>query len=67
MARMILGYLHKNPDASDTLEGILEWWLESERIEKSVNKVSGALEILLEKGLLKKVKSENGPLVYKIN
>ena len=60
--RKILDYLSKNPDAGDTLEGITEWWLESERVDQAVDEVSEVLEALVKKGLIKK--SKHG--VYKL-
>ena len=50
----VLGYLQKHPEASDTLEGISRWWVEHECVGDIVDKVSEALEVLLEKGLLEK-------------
>lgn len=67
IASRILEYIQKNPDAGDTLEGIVRWWLDSEMINKSVEEVAKALEALIEKGLLKKVKLSNGKLIYKVH
>lgn len=66
LSTTILSYLRKNPDAGDTLEGIMRWWLEFERVDQSADEVAEALDSLLEKGLLKKVKY-NGISVYKLN
>ena len=63
----ILDYLKKNPDAGDTLVGITEWWLESERVDQSVEEVSSVLGMLLKKGLIKKIKYENGNVIYKLS
>jgi hypothetical protein len=38
---MILDYLHKNPDAGDTLEGILRWWINIVKIDITVDEISG--------------------------
>ena len=65
IAKRILDYLRKNPDASDTLEGITRWWLESERIDRAVDDVSEAINVLLKQGLLKKFERSDGNLMFK--
>ena len=62
-AFMILKYLEKNPNAMDTLEGITEWWILSEKINLNLAKIQRALDTLLEKNLIQK-KSYNGQKVY---
>ena len=66
ISRKILDYLSKNPDAGDTLEGIANWWLESERVVQAVDEVAEILEVLFDKGLLIKTKYEIGSVVYKL-
>jgi Fe2+ or Zn2+ uptake regulation protein len=66
ISRKILDYLRKNPDTADTLEGITEWWIESERVDYAVDEVAEILEVLLDKGLLIKTKYKNGSVVYKL-
>ncbi len=63
---MILNYLQKNPEAGDTLEGITRWWLEAEKIEISVDEVTYALEILLQKGQVQRHKTGGGTTLYKV-
>ena len=65
-SKKILDYLNKKPDAGDTLEGITEWWLESERITQEVDRVAAGLETLIRKGLITKVRYKNGNVVYKL-
>ena len=67
ISRMILGYLRKNPDAGDTLEGITRWWLNMERIDLSVKEVAQALESLMEQGVITINKDRGGTTLYKIN
>lgn len=52
IAYQIVAYLRENPDAQDTLEGIVEWWLLDRRIKNQTNKVSEALAYLTERGLV---------------
>jgi hypothetical protein len=66
LSRQILDYLQKNPEASDTLEGIAAWWLEQQRIEQLVEEVAEALELLVKKGAVKAHKKPDGITTYKI-
>ncbi|NIM13225.1 MAG: hypothetical protein GTO45_14010 [Candidatus Aminicenantes bacterium] len=50
LSEKILDYLHKHPEAGDTLEGITSWWLDMNTNEHSIEKVNNALEILVKKG-----------------
>jgi plasmid stabilization system protein ParE len=52
MAHQILAYLHANPDAQDTLEGIIEWWLLDQNIKRQSERVKQALAQLIERGLI---------------
>ncbi len=66
ITKRILDYLNNNPDAGDTLEGISNWWLECERVNRSVDKISQILEALVKRGSLKKIKQDNTSYIYKI-
>ena len=52
MAHQILAYLHANPDAQDTLEGIIEWWLLDQNIKRQSERVKQALAQLTARGLI---------------
>ncbi len=65
-SKKILDYLQENPDAGDTLEGITRWWLQSECVEQSVDKVAGVLEQLIKEGVVKKQEVKGGRPFYKI-
>ena len=51
-AREILHYFVTHPAAKDTLEGIARWWLERERIERTLDEVAESLRLLLARGLI---------------
>lgn len=51
-AYQILAYLRDNPDAQDTLEGIIEWWLLDRRIRDQTSRVKQALAYLSAQGLV---------------
>jgi DNA-binding IscR family transcriptional regulator len=52
IAYQILSYLHANPDAQDTLEGIVEWWLLHQNIQRQIQNVQQTLAELTERGLI---------------
>lgn len=66
VARKIMNYLHKNPAAGDTLEGITKWWIQSECVEQSVKKVADVLEKLVKEGLVKKHDIRGSSPLYRI-
>ena len=52
IAYHILAYLHANPEAQDTLEGIVEWWLLEQKIRQQTESVKKALADLTERELI---------------
>lgn len=66
LARQIVDYLEKNPDAGDTLAGIADWWLRRHYLEQQVEDVAGALELLVKKGILSAHHTLNGVTIFKI-
>jgi len=48
----ILAYLMDNPEAQDTLEGIVAWWLLQQDIKRNVELVRKAVDGLLYKGFV---------------
>ena len=67
VARDILAYLIDNPDAQDTLEGIIQWWLLEQKIKYQTKLVKEALEELVKNGLILERKTENSRTRYQIN
>lgn len=66
IARAILQYLHKNPDAQDTLAGIAEWWLPNQ-ITTQATTVKEALALLIADELVLEVKGKDAQSHYRIN
>ena len=67
LAQEILGYLAQHPDAQDSLEGILQWWLLEQQIthwEAQVRKVLD--DLVAQKLLLERVGSDER-IHYRIN
>lgn len=48
----MLGYLSEHPQASDTLQGIAEWWITREQVKVDVEILRKVLRGLAEQGLL---------------
>ena len=67
IAAEIMAYLNERPLASDSLEGIANWWLVQQAIAKNISLVEQALEQLTSEGkVLKRVNSGKGA-VYSLN
>jgi hypothetical protein len=49
----VLGYLRGHPDAADTLDGIVEWWLPRQRYETERRRVEAVLSQLVARGVLR--------------
>ena len=54
MADAVLGYLAEHPRASDTFEGIAEWWIMRHQVRVEVNTLKRILRQLIDSGLLEK-------------
>lgn len=53
VAAEILDYLRSHPEAADTLEGIVEWWLMRTRYMRGLERVEEALALLISEGLVR--------------
>jgi hypothetical protein len=67
IAREILAYLVDHPDAQDTLEGIVRWWLPEQEIKCQIGKVKEVVSKLVKKELLLAHKSTDSRVHYRIN
>jgi len=67
IAQDILGYLSNNPDAEDTLPGIVEWWLLAEHVKRRTETVKEALSELVQEGLLLETTGLDSQSHYRIN
>ena len=63
----ILAYLVEHPEAQDTLEGIVEWWLLEQEIKFETARVKEALSDLIARGLILEKKGSNSQIHYRIN
>lgn len=67
IAREILAYLTDHPDAQDTLDGIIEWWLLDRKIIYQRKIVQEVLAELVDKGLLLEVPAGDSRTHYRVN
>lgn len=65
IAREIMAYLHLNPSAADTLEGIARWWLQSG--EPNLATVQRALDDLQTSHQVMAVKRTGDEICYTLN
>jgi hypothetical protein len=60
LADAVLRYLSEHPQASDTLDGIAEWWMGSQEVRVDRSILSDALHDLAERGFLEEIWSPGG-------
>ena len=61
----IINYLRKNPNAGDSLKGVMSWWISSAHKNANAAKIEQVLEQLIIEGLVKKVSLIDGTFLYK--
>ncbi len=63
----VLHYLRNNPNAADSLQGIINWWLPKQGYEKAgIENVYQALEQLIAAGVVEKVPLVDGTVLYRL-
>jgi DNA-binding MarR family transcriptional regulator len=63
----ILAYLSENPDAGDTFDGLVEWWLLRQRIKFETQNVSEAVTKLVSDGLIEEREGSDSRIFYRVN
>jgi len=63
----ILGYLARQPEAQDTIDGILQWWVLDSCIRNWAPKIAKAVAKLVEKGFLEEKPSPDGKTFYHLS
>jgi hypothetical protein len=64
IAQEIHDYLSAHPNAVDSLEGVVKWWLTRQRFESATDSVQKALDYLVAGGLVSKKVIASGRVVY---
>jgi hypothetical protein len=67
MAREILRYFVRNPQATDSLEGVARWRLMDELIRRKLDETAAALEWLVAQGYLRSSISPGGTATFRLN
>jgi hypothetical protein len=67
VARRILEYLRRHPDAQDTIVGIAEWWLPKGKTKTPLKIVESALEELVAKDLVIERTRKDSQIHYRMN
>jgi hypothetical protein len=66
VARQILAYFLRNPDAADTAEGVARWRVMDEQIRHSVRETLVALKWLVAKGYLQESSSRSSGSIFRL-
>ncbi len=67
IAHKILQYLVKHPDAQDTLDGIVQWWISEQKIRTQIGSVKKAIEELVAEDLIFERQRIGSKTHYRIN
>lgn len=62
LARAVMDYLAEHPQAMDNVQGIAEWWVTWRQVQVEIEILRRVLQHLVDKDLLEKIDSAEGPL-----
>jgi hypothetical protein len=65
-AQAILDYLRRNPEAQDTLEGIVLWWLPEQHHTTRVATIKDALQELIDAEFISEHRGKDAQISYRI-
>jgi hypothetical protein len=63
----VVGYLRHHPQAADTVEGIVNWWLPRQRYASERASIERALGRLVDAGVLKRSRLPDGVDLFALN
>jgi hypothetical protein len=63
----ILDYLARHPDAQDTIDGILHWWVLDACVRKWAPKIAATVTQLVEQGFLEEQRCADGKVFYRVS
>jgi len=67
LAREILAHLVKHPDAQDTLEGIVQWWIPEEKIKSQIADTREAIAELIAQKFIFEWQGKDSRTYYRLN
>ena len=62
--KMICAHLRVHPEARDTLEGIIHWWLLEQRLEQSTLEVKTVMDSLVKRKKVVAIRAKDGQTHY---
>jgi DNA-binding MarR family transcriptional regulator len=62
LAAAVMDYLAEHPHATDTVQGIAEWWVMRQQVRVDVETLVKVVQKLADEGLIERLDSPNGPL-----
>jgi hypothetical protein len=65
LAAEICAYLEAHPDAADTVDGVVQWWIVHERWLRGIGLVAQALDRLVAEGRIEAVRGADARVVYR--
>ncbi|HUI43965.1 MAG TPA: hypothetical protein VL523_18535 [Terriglobia bacterium] len=66
IAKDVLSYFLRNPQAADDLEGVARWRLLSQRVHRDVEETSRALDWLVQEGYLDRVSPTGSNAIFQL-
>lgn len=67
LADEILRYLRAHRSASDTAEGIAQWWVKRQQLEDTLDRVEAALDRLVADALVERRITATGHVLYELS
>lgn len=67
VVKEILNYFVRNPNATDTLEGVARWRLLEEQAHRTVEETATALAFLVARGYLEEVPTSGANKVFRLD
>jgi hypothetical protein len=65
LAAEIREYLDQNPNAADTLDGIVQWWIVQQRFLRGIQAADRAVKRLIEQGRMEEVQAPDGRSIFR--
>jgi hypothetical protein len=65
LAAEIREYLDQNPNAADTLDGIVNWWIVQPRFLRGIHATGRAVKRLIEQGRMEEIHTPDGRTIFR--